>query len=135
MDVVRVAALPERLAQGVAERVVALVVDSLDVNALLARVDLNTLLDQIDVDHLLDRVDPAELLDQLDLNALLDRIDVERLLTRVDVNALLARTDLATTMADAATGTADQLLALVRQSAARADETVARWSGRLLGRS
>jgi hypothetical protein len=135
VGVVRVAALPERLAQGVAERVVALVVDSLDVNALLARVDLNVVLDRIDVDRLLDRVDPTSLLDRLDVNALLDRVDIERLLERIDVNALLDRVDLTSTMTDAATSTADEALTALRRSTARADDSVARWSGRLLGRT
>jgi hypothetical protein len=130
-----VVALPERLAQGVAERVVALVVASLDLDALIADVDVNALLDQVDVDRLLARVDPGTLVDRLDVNAVLDRIDVDRLLARVDVNALLARTDLASTVADAATSTAGGGLDALRRTAARADDTVAGWCARLLGRA
>jgi hypothetical protein len=133
--VIRATALPERLAQGVAERVVALVVDSLDLDALLARVDVNALLDRIDVERLLGRVDPAQILDRLDPDTLLARVDIQALLARVDVDALLARTDLAAPIAEAATGTAEGALGLLRRSTMRADESVARWSGRLLGRT
>jgi ribosomal protein L12E/L44/L45/RPP1/RPP2 len=51
--------LPERLAQTVAERVVALVVSALDLDALLARVDVNALLDQVDIEELVAKVDLA----------------------------------------------------------------------------
>jgi hypothetical protein len=40
----------ESLAQRVAERVLDLVVNALDVNALMQRVDLNAVLDQVDVE-------------------------------------------------------------------------------------
>jgi hypothetical protein len=115
--VVRIGAVPERLVQGVAERVVALVVDSLDLDALLARVDIDAVLDRIDVERLLDRV------------------DIDRLLERVDANALLARIDLAAAMADATKGTAGVALTSLRGTSRRADESVARWSDRLLGRT
>lgn len=105
---VRMTAVPERVAQAVAERVVALVVDSLDVDALLAKVDVN---------------------------ALLDQIDVERLLERVDLDALLARTDLAAMLTSTANSAADDALRAVRGTAARADGTVGRWADRVMGRS
>ena len=47
----------EGLAQQVAGRVVDLVANALDVNALVARVDLNAVLGQVDVAALLERVD------------------------------------------------------------------------------
>ena len=104
--------LPERLAQAVAERVVALVVDALDVNALLAR---------IDVDQLLARVDVA---------ALLERVDVDALVARIDVDQLVARIDLASTVATTASGAAEDSLAAVRHTARRGDDLVAGWVAR-----
>ncbi|HEY3142093.1 MAG TPA: hypothetical protein VGJ86_13240 [Acidimicrobiales bacterium] len=100
--------MPDRLARAVADRVVSLVIDALDVDALLRRVDMNALLDQIDVDRLL------------------ERIDVDALLERIDVNALLAQ---------AATGSADEALTVLRQRAAQADDSVSRWTDRLMGRT
>ena len=116
--------VPERIAQAVAERVVALVVDALDVNALLARVDVDELLDRIDVDALLARVDVADLVDQ---------VDVDDLLARVDVEALVARIDLASTMAATAGSAAGDTLAVVRRTARRADDVVASWVDHLPG--
>jgi hypothetical protein len=102
-----VTAVPERVAHLVAERVVALIVDSLDVNALLG---------------------------QVDVNALLDRIDVERLLRRVDLEALLARVDLASVLANSAETAAEDGARAVRDGATRADNAVARWAHRVIGR-
>ena len=117
--------VPERLAQGVAERVVALVVDALDVNDLLARVD---------VDALLARIDVAALLDRVDLDDLLERVDVEVLLDRVDVERLMRRIDLATTMASTASSAAEGTLGALRRTARRGDDLAARWADRLVGR-
>jgi hypothetical protein len=97
--------LPERMAQAVAERVVALVVDALDVNALLDRVDVEDLLERIDVD------------------ALVARIDVEQVIARIDLGA---------TMAATASDAADDTLAALRQRARRGDDVVASWSDRLI---
>jgi hypothetical protein len=105
--------LPERLAQAVAERVVALVVDALDVNALLARVD---------VDALLERVDIA---------AVLERVDVDALVARIDVEQLVSRIDLASTMASTASGAAEDTLDAVRHTARRGDDLVAAWTTRV----
>ena len=83
----------EGLAQQVAGRVVDLVANALDVNALVARVDLNAVLSRVDVNELLARVDVNELVGRVDVPALLDRIDMDALLDRVDVNALVQRVD------------------------------------------
>ena len=78
------------------------ILQRIDLDALLAEVDLdgllegvdpNRLLARVDPDALLDRVDPDRLLDRVDPNALLDRVDPDRLLERLDPNALLDRVD------------------------------------------
>jgi hypothetical protein len=127
--------LPERLAQGVAERVVTLVIDSLDLNRLLTRIDLNALIDRLDVEQLVGRIDPDALLDRLDVNALIARVDLDALLDRIDVNALVDRSDLPAMIADTATGTADEVLGAVRRLVARADSSVGQFADRLLGRT
>lgn len=104
--------LPERLAQAVAERVVALVVDALDVNALLARIDVD------------------ELLERIDVTALLARVDVDALVARIDVEQLVARIDLASTVATTASGAAEDTLAALRHTARRGDDLVAAWTAR-----
>src|SRR5215475_3546278 len=103
--------LPERIAQAVAERVVTLVVDALDLNALLARIDVDALLQRVDLD------------------ALLDKVDLDDLVGRIDVEQLVARIDLASTMASTASGAAEDTVAAVRRTARRGDDVTARWVG------
>ena len=117
--------LPERIAQAVAERVVALVADALDVNALLARVDLDAVLARTDVGAVVDRIDVAALIARIDLDALLARIDVEQ---------LVARIDLTSTMASTAGEAADDVLAVARRTARQGDDAVATLVERLRGR-
>jgi hypothetical protein len=71
----------ELVTQRATERVIDLVVNAMDINALVAQVDLDGILTQVDVDALLNRVDVNALLDRVDVNALLDRW-VRRLLRR-----------------------------------------------------
>ena len=113
---VRMTVLPERLAQAVAERVVALVVDALDVNALLERVDVDALLARID------------------LPALLEQVDVEALLERVDIDRLVARIDLASTVRSTTTSAAEDAIGALRRTTARGDQAATRWADRLVGR-
>jgi hypothetical protein len=63
----------ESIAQGVAQRVIDLVVEVLDVNALIARIDLNVVLARVELNSLLHRADLNEVRDQVDLNQVLDR--------------------------------------------------------------
>lgn len=112
----RMPGLPERLAQGVAERVVALVVDALDLDALLAKVDVDALLARVDVD------------------ALLERVDVDALLARIDMDQLVARIDLASTMAGTASNAAEETLGALRRMTVRGDDVTARWAERLARR-
>jgi hypothetical protein len=103
----RMTVIPERLAQAVAERVVALVVDALDIDAILAKVDVDALLARIDVD------------------ALIERIDIEKLLKRIDMSS---------TVGAAASSVTDEALEAVRRTAVRGDELTAHWVYRLIGR-
>jgi uncharacterized RDD family membrane protein YckC len=147
--------------QRVASEVVELVVDSLDLDELLARVDLDTLLArvdlnalvaQVDVDALLDRVDLDRLLDRVDVDRLLDRVDVERLLdrvdadalvgrvdvneivTRVDVDGLIAQTELGAIVAKSTSGVVTEVLDVARSQGVGLDALTMRWVNRLLKR-
>lgn len=84
----------EQLAEKTAERVIDLVVRTLDVNTLVQRVDLNAILDRVDVNKLVDRVDVDKILDQVDVDKLVDRVDLDKILDQVDVDRLLAKVDL-----------------------------------------
>ena len=84
----------EQLAERTAERVIDLVVRTLDVNAVVQRVDLNAIVDRVDVNKLVDQVDVDKILDQVDVNKLVDRVDLDKILDQVDVDRLLAKVDL-----------------------------------------
>ena len=130
----RLAEPVDSMAQTVAKRATELVIDSLDINAVLAQIDLNKLLNQVDVNQLLDRVDVDRLLTRVDVNALVDRVDVNGLTERVDVNALVDRTELKTVLAKSSTTAITQGLGLVRSQAVGLDDFLARWVNRILRR-
>ena len=83
----------ESLAQAIAERVVDVVVQALDMNEIISRIDLTAALDQVDVNHVLDRVDVDRLLGQTNVDGLIGRVDVDGLIGRVDVDRLIGRVD------------------------------------------
>jgi len=64
---------PDRLAQAIAEQVVKVVVDALDINALLARIDVSALLDRVDMNEVVAKIDIDELVARLDVDALISR--------------------------------------------------------------
>jgi uncharacterized RDD family membrane protein YckC len=127
----RLAPPAEALAQLVAERVVELVVDALDVNALLDRVNVDALLDRTDVDRLLDRTDVNRLLGRVDVGRLMADVDLNPILARVDMDDLIAQTDLGAVIAQSSGGVAGNALDVVRSQAVGLDEFIARWVGRL----
>jgi hypothetical protein len=124
----------EQMAQRVAERVVDLVLQVLDLNALLAQVDLNALLEKIDVAALLERVDLNAVLARVDTDALLDRIDVNALLQRIDVDALVEETDLGAVIARSTGGVATEALDAARSQAVGLDRSIDRLVQRALRR-
>lgn len=154
----RFAAQVESIAQGVAQRVIELVVDALDVNALidrinlnavlsrvelndlLSRVDLNQVLEQVDVNQIVDRIDLNQVLERVDLNQVLDRVDMDKLMARVDINEIAGRidveslvknTDLGAVMIGSTSTLATEAVDLGRSHAVSADDTLARWVSRL----
>jgi hypothetical protein len=116
----------ESVAQAVADRIVELLVNALDVNALVQRIAVDEVLDRVDVNQLLDRVDVNELLERVDLNSVAARIDVDALAEQTDLGAVIARSS---------SSVASDALDAVRSQAVALDELVARWAGRLLRRS
>jgi hypothetical protein len=130
----------ESLAQGVAQRVIDLVVDSVDLNALIARIDLNAVLARVNLNVVLARVDLNEVLDEIDLNEALDRVDMNKLMARVDINeiagridieALVNNTDLGALLASSSSTIATEAVDLGRSHAVSMDDTLARWVNRL----
>ena len=151
----------EALAEKTAERVIDLVVRTLDVNAVVQRVDFDAIVDRVDVDKILDRVDVGKLVDRVDVDKILDQVDVDKVLAKVDLDELLARvdmdavagrmdinaiaqridldtlamhTDIGAMIARSSGGVASDVLDVVRSQAVGLDEWIARWVARLLRR-
>jgi uncharacterized RDD family membrane protein YckC len=83
----------EQLAERTAERVIDLVVRTLDVNAVVQRVDFDAIVDRVDVNEVVDQVDVDKIVDQVDVNKVVDRVDVDKILDQVDLDKLVDRID------------------------------------------
>jgi hypothetical protein len=116
----------ETLAQRVAERVIDLVINAVDLNELVTQIDLNAVLDRVDITRVLDKVDLNKLLEQVDLNALIQRIDVEALVTQTDFGEIIAKQS---------GGIASGALDAVRGQAVGVDDAIDRGVWRLVRRN
>jgi hypothetical protein len=143
----------EQLAQAVAERVVTLVLDSIDMDELLSRVDVDAIVSKVDVDGLIDRVDVdkivsrvdvekiidrvdvEKIIDRVDVEKIIDRVDVKKIIDRVDIDALIEQTELGTIIARSTSGVASEVLDVVRAQGVGLDDFIARWVNRVLRRS
>ena len=139
----------ESIAQAVAQRVIDLVIEALDMNALIARIDLNvvlgrinlnSLIGQVDLNQLINQVDLNQILEAVDLNEVLDRVDMDKLMAKIDLNELASRidiealvknTDLGALMVSSSTTLATEAVDLGRSHAVSMDDTLARWVSRL----
>jgi len=134
----------EQLVEAIAERVVNLVIEAIDVDALMAKIDMDALLDRVDVDGLIDRVDVdkivsrvdvEQLIERVDVEKIIERVDVEKIIQRVDIDALVEQTELGTIIARSTSGVASEALDLVRAQAVGLDDFLARWVNRILRRN
>ncbi len=133
----------EQLAQAVAERVVSIVMDAIDMDALLERIDVDALVSRVDVDGvvsrvdvdgLIDRVDVEKIIDRVDVEKIIDRVDVKKIIDRVDIDAIMEHTELGTIIARSTTGVASEVLDVVRAQGVGLDDFFARWVNRVLRR-
>jgi len=124
----------EQLVEAIAERVVNLVVEAIDIDALVAKVDMDALLARVDVDGLIDRVDVDKVVSRVDVERMIERVDVEKIIQRVDIDALVEQTELGTIIARSTSGVASEALDLVRAQGVGLDDFVARWVNRILRR-
>jgi hypothetical protein len=124
----------EHLAQAVAERVVTLVMDAIDVNAILARIDVNAIVQRVDIDAMVDRLDVEKVVERVDVEKLVEEVDVQKIVDRIDIDALVEHTEIGTIIAKSTSGVASEALDSVRAQAVGLDDFIARWVNRLLRR-
>lgn len=115
----------ELLAQRVMERVLDLVVQSLDVNELVRQVDADALLRELDLNAVIEKID---------VNALLRRIDVQALAERVDIDALIEHTDVGAVIAMSSGHVTGRAVDILRQQGVALDDRIDRFVCRLLRR-
>ncbi len=125
----------EQLAQAVAERVVSMVMDAIDIDALLERIDVDSLVSRVDVDAVVSRVDVGKLIDRVDVEKIIERVDVEKIIERVDIDALMEKTELGSIIARSTTGVASEVLDVIRAQGVGLDDFFARLVNRLLRRT
>jgi hypothetical protein len=143
----------EQLAQAVAERVVSIVMDAIDIDALLERVDVDALvsrvdvdgvvsrvdvdglIDRVDVEKIIDRVDVEKIIDRVDVEKIIDRVDMKKIVDRIDIDAIVEQTELGTIIARSTSGVASEVLDVVRAQGVGLDDFFSRWANRVLRRS
>ena len=125
----------EHLAQAVAEHVVSIVMEAIDIDALLERVDVQKIIDRVDVDEVVSRVDVDKLINRVDVQKIIDRVDVEEIIERVDIDSLMERTELGSIIARSTTGVATQILDVIRAQGVGLDDFCGRWVNRILRRN
>ncbi|MGH9079794.1 MAG: hypothetical protein ACRDYE_06930 [Acidimicrobiales bacterium] len=124
----------EHVAQAVAERVVSLVMEAIDMDALLDRIDVDSVVARVDVDAVINRVDVDRLIDRVDVEKIIERVDVKKIVERIDIDAVMEQTELGSIIARSTTGVASEVLDLVRAQGVGLDDFVARWVNRVLRR-
>jgi hypothetical protein len=115
----------EQLAQALAERIVPLIVDAIDIDALLDKVDVEKIIERVDVQKIIDRIDIQQVIDRVDINAIVDGIDIDALVEHTELGSIIARST---------TGVLTEILDVIRAQGVGLDDFILRWGNRLVGR-
>jgi predicted nucleic acid-binding protein len=121
----------ESIAQGVAQRVIELVLDSLDLNQIIDRVDINQVIDRVDINQVIDRVDINQVIDRVDINQVIDRVDINQIVSRIDIETLVKNSDLGALIVSSSSSIVTEAVDLGRSHAVSLDDTLARWVSRI----
>jgi hypothetical protein len=124
----------EHLAQAIAERVVNLVLDSIDLNAVVDKIDVQKIIDKVDVNEIIEKVDVDAMMDKIDVEKIIEKVDINAIISQVDVDALVRQTELGSIIARSTTGVVTELLDVVRASGVGLDDFIARIVNRVLRR-
>ena len=106
----------EQLAQAMAERIVPMVIEAIDIDSLL---------DRVDVEKIIERVDVQKIIDRVDINAIVNKVDIDSLVEQTEIGSIIARST---------TGIVTEVLDVIRAQGVGLDDFVLRWGNRLIGR-
>jgi hypothetical protein len=129
-----ISARMEQMAQQVAERVVALVIDAIDIDALIDRVDVEKIIDRVDVDKVVDRVDVEKIVKRVDVQKIIERVDVNAIVRNLDIDAMVEQTELGSIIARSTTGVLTEVLDVIRAQGVGLDDFFFKWANRLIRR-
>ena len=124
----------EQLAQALAERLVPLIVDAIDLNAVLDKVDIEALIERVDINKVVERVDIEAVVERVDVQKVIERVDINAIVDEIDIDALVEQTELGSIIARSTTGVLTEILDVIRAQGVGLDDFILRWSNRLLGR-
>jgi hypothetical protein len=133
----------EQLAQALAERIVPLIVDAIDIDSILDKVDIEKVIERVDVEEIVERVDIDKIVERVDIQQIINRVDVQQIIERVDINAivekididsLVEQTELGSIIARSTTGILTEVLDVIRAQGVGLDDFILRWGNRLVGR-
>lgn len=116
-----------------------LVIDNVDIDAIIARVDLDGAVTRVDLMAIVSRLDVDAVVAQVDLDAAVARVDLNAAIHRADLigvaNEIIDGVDLPAIIRDASTSVTAEVMTDVRSGGERADDAVSEFVGRMLGRS
>src|SRR6202161_3332441 len=133
----------EQLAQSLAEHIVPMIVDAIDIDSIIDKVDVEKIIERVDVDKIVERVDVDEIVERVDVQKIIERVDIQQIIERVDINAivnqididsLVEQTELGSIIARSTTGILTEVLDVVRAQGVGLDDFILRWGHRLIGR-
>ena len=124
----------EQLAQSLAEHIVPLIVDAIDIDAILEKVDIEKIVERVDVDAIVDQVDIEKIVERVDIQKIIERIDINAIVEEIDIDALVEHTELGSIIARSTTGVLTEILDVIRAQGVGLDDFILRWGNRLIGR-
>src|SRR3984957_1825933 len=115
----------EQLAQSLAEHIVPMIVDAIDIDSIIDKVDVEKIIERVDVQKIIDRVDVQQIIERVDINAIVDKIDIDSLVEQTELGSIIARST---------TGVLTEVLDVIRAQGVGLDDFILRWGNRLIGR-
>jgi hypothetical protein len=124
----------EQLAQSLAEHIVPLIVDAINIDAILEKVDIDKLVSRVDIEAIIDRVDIEKVIDRVDIQKIIERVDINAIVDDIDIDALVEQTELGAIIARSTTGVVTEILDVIRAQGVGLDDFILRWGNLLIGR-
>ena len=124
----------EQFAQSLAEHIVPLIVDAIDIDSILDKVDVEKIVERVDIDKIIERVDVQEIIDRVDVQQIIERIDINAIVNKIDIDSLVEQTELGSIIARSTTGVLTEVLDVIRAQGVGLDDFILRWGNRLVGR-